>query len=149
MSSSLEIENWSSNEHSLASAIENPCVFHLHENENTVGYEPTMLHCKKKGVLATCSIKIHMMLPQACNNTFLRQYQKTQLTTKDQMWAKGALNRLILWAKGADQSQSARNWAIDCELQKLFLQRPSGNLTWIAFTCDRFLCQTWVKQIPS
>ena len=79
----------------------------------------------------------------------LRQYQKTQLTTKDQMWAKGALNRLILWAKGADQSQSARNWAIDCELQKLFLQRPSGNLTWIAFTCDRFLCQTWVKQIPS
>jgi|SouAtlMetagenome_1021521.scaffolds.fasta_scaffold00809_2 hypothetical protein len=48
MSSSLEIENWSSNEHSLASAIENPCVFHLHENENTVGYEPTMLHCKKK-----------------------------------------------------------------------------------------------------
>ena len=63
------------------------------------------------------------------------------------MWAKGASNRLILWAKGADQSQSARNWAIDCELQKLFLQRPSGNLTWIAFTCDRFLCQTWVKQV--
>ena len=87
------------------------------------------------------------MLPQACNNTFLRQYQKTQLTTKDQMRAKGASNRLILWAKGADQSQSARNWAIDCELQKLFLQRPSGNLTWIAFTCDRFLCQTWVKQV--